>query len=50
MQGESQSRGKYETEQLKDNITAQLNRLLTQLEDLEELKDGEGSPNSIKLN
>jgi ribosomal protein L1 len=37
---DAQGRGKFETEQLKENIKAQLNRLLTQLEDLEELKQG----------
>lgn len=34
------TRGKHETDMLKANIDDQLNRLLTQLEDLEELKDG----------
>ena len=34
------SRGKHETELLRMNIEDQLNRLLTQLEDLDELKDG----------
>ena len=29
-----------QTQILRDNISDQLNRLLTQLEDLEELKDG----------
>ena len=33
------TRGKRETEQLRGNISDQLNRLLTQVEDLEELKD-----------
>eukprot|EP00823_Brevimastigomonas_motovehiculus_P004198 TRINITY_DN2708_c0_g1_i1.p1 TRINITY_DN2708_c0_g1~~TRINITY_DN2708_c0_g1_i1.p1 ORF type:complete len:190 (-),score=67.70 TRINITY_DN2708_c0_g1_i1:55-624(-) len=33
------SRGKYETELLRQNIKDQLDRLFTQLEDLEELKD-----------
>jgi hypothetical protein len=35
------SKGKHETVLLKANINDQLNRLLTQLEDLEELKDGQ---------
>ena len=34
------TRGNVEQEMLKANIDDQLNRLLTQLEDLEELKDG----------
>lgn len=34
-----QSRGKHETELLRMNIKDQLNRLLTQLEDLDELKE-----------
>jgi hypothetical protein len=33
------SRGDAETAQLRENIKDQLNRLLTQVEDLEELKD-----------
>lgn len=33
-------RGKWETEQLRHNIEGQLSRLLDQLEDLEELRDG----------
>ncbi len=33
------ARGNRETEQLRENIKDQLNRLLTQVEDLEELKD-----------
>lgn len=33
------TRGKYETELLRSNINDQLSRLLTQLEDLEELKE-----------
>ncbi|KAJ5076955.1 protein lzic [Anaeramoeba ignava] len=33
------SRGKQETEKLKKNIEDQLNRLLNQLQDLEELKE-----------
>jgi len=37
-----QSRGKHETLLLKSTITDQLNRLLTQLEDLDELKEGAG--------
>ncbi len=38
--GPGHSRGKLETELLKATINDQLNRLLTQLEDLEELKAG----------
>lgn len=33
------SRGKQETQQLKVNVEEQLNRLLTQLKDLEESKE-----------
>ena len=36
------SRGKSETEALKANIEAQLNRLVTQLQDLEDLKEDLG--------
>lgn len=35
----SSARGDSETTQLRNNIQSQLNRLLTQLRDLEELKD-----------
>lgn len=39
-----------QTQILRDNINDQLNRLLTQLEDLEELKDGSASPlSSIRM-
>src|SRR3954452_25371869 len=38
--GVGQSRGKLETELLKATINDQLNRLLTQLEDLDTFKDG----------
>jgi len=46
----SEARGKHETAILKANIDDQLNRLLTQLEDLEELKDEfeEGEYDEIK--
>lgn len=33
------NRGKAETEKLRSNVEDQLNRLLSQLEDLEELKE-----------
>lgn len=37
---ENARRKGFETELLRENIAAQVDRLLTQLEDLEELKDG----------
>jgi hypothetical protein len=42
-------KGKHETALLKANITDQLNRLLTQLEDLEELKDGKSTNQFIVM-